>query len=119
MKQPSKTDDLPVARKPTLEKQICAAIKSRSVLQLKYDDAKPARWFAPHALYRTSKDKICVTGSEMPTASGSPTKEQTHNFEVGRIQLLTDTGHQFRPYTGFSSRGPSFEHGVECAVDRP
>lgn len=103
------------ARKPVLEQELCQAVRDRHIVSLQYERG-PYRSFAPHALYRSSKGKICVSGIQLYNPSEPEKVNEPHDFEVGKITGLEVTQRSFQPDARFDRNASKYSNGLICSV---
>lgn len=99
--------DTPAMRKPAFEQLLCQAIRSRTFVELRYEDDITERMFAPDVVYPTSKLKVCVSGRQMGTLELEP-----HTFEVGKIKSLSLTERTFTPDPRFNLADPRYRNRI-------
>ena len=113
-RMPSSVDAAP--RDFNLEQLICKAIRQRVILELKYEDDALFRSFEPTPVYRTSQDKVCVSGVQMKNRNDLLDNSGPHNFEVGLIKDVRLTGISFSPGSRFNRLDPRYRNGVICSI---
>ena len=105
-------------RKHYLEVEICEAIEKHRIIEFKYKEEITLRKFAPHAVYKSTHDKILVSGLQLIDYS-EPHKEPIwHKFEVKLINELVVLDDTFEPDPEFSSFEAEHRDTIVCAVDR-
>jgi hypothetical protein len=107
---PPKQADEPAHRRYDLERTLCEAIGARKLVTLIYEDDFAERTFAPHAVYTSTKDKVCVSGVQLGTPDGHSPK----NFEVGKIRTVNITRQDFQPTPVLTVSIPSTRTGLSA-----
>lgn len=104
----AKPEERPAPRKLSVENLLCQAIAERMTVSLFYDDDIVARLFEPHAVYHSTKNKVCVSGNQ----PGDGPK----NLEVGKIRNAQCTGDKFQSDPRFDRLDPKYQNGVICSI---
>jgi hypothetical protein len=112
----SSSEKEPAARNLQLESKICSAITKRVRVKLQYEDDALARMFEPHAVYHTSKGKVCVSGNMISNPNDLSDELGAHNFEVGRLRSLSLTDTSFIPDPRFNRNDPKYRFGIICSI---
>jgi hypothetical protein len=107
---PPKPADTPAPRKEGFERTLCGAIRSKLLVELRYEDDIAARVFAPDVVYRSSKGKICTSGRLFNALGTEP-----HTFEVGKIKTLAVTDRPFTPDPRFNLFDPKYRDRI-CPI---
>jgi hypothetical protein len=95
---------------------LCNAIGARLLVELRYDGEAAHRLFAPHALFRTDRSGMQVSGTPHEPAEQASDGEALEILALGRIRSLRITGEAFDPDPRFDRSSRVFEAGVICAV---
>jgi hypothetical protein len=114
-----KPKEPPVPRNPGFENLLCEAIRARVLVMLRYKDDPGDRVFAPHAVFHSTQDKVCVSGTQVDNPAKFGDDNEPHFFEIGKIKTLSLTKREFEPYPWFDSSQDHYRNGVICSVDRP
>lgn len=113
---PKKTPSSPARRRQDFEQALCRAIASLKLVILSYGDDIKSRIFAPYAVYRSTTDKILVSGAELATPSASIDQQVPKNLEVGRITKLQITDDDFSLDPRFNPHDSRYQNGFICRV---
>ncbi|HJU16408.1 MAG TPA: hypothetical protein VJ770_08050 [Stellaceae bacterium] len=103
-------------RQTTLESALCRAIQERLLVRLEYDRDFAPRLFAPHAVYRSTRNKINVSGTQIENPMQPLDSFEPRIFEIGRIRACEITFHHFQPDTWFDRLDPRYQNGIICSV---
>lgn len=112
----SSAEKEPAPRDMARESKLCSAIAKRVRVTLHYEDDAFARTFEPHAVYHTSKGKVCVSGNMTANPNDPADKLGPHNFEVGRLRSLSITDDKFIPDPRFDRHDAKYRHGIICSI---
>jgi len=98
--------------------ELCRAIKDRIAVELTYEDDRLPRTYLPHAVYHSTKDNICVSGTQTSDPNKSPPEINPvpRNFDLERIRLVVATGVKFTPDPRFDRFDPRYKNGIICSV---
>jgi hypothetical protein len=110
--------DPPAPRNPLYEGVFCDAIRQRLLVVLRYNDDTADRTFAPHAVFYSRQDKVCVSGTQITTPSKPQDSHEPHNFEVGKVRSVSLTDHPFTAHSWFDPNDAQYEKGMICHVRR-
>lgn len=94
----------PTPRRPDLEKLLFEAIRSKTVVTLRYDGQPTEHSFEPHGVYVSGEQRYCVTGQVV--------RSGLRNFEIARIDALQLTDKAFTPRAGFDPRDAEYAQGI-------
>ncbi len=121
-KKPARAKSTPNPLAHVLEPQwrheLCAAIKARTLVHLRYKTELAFRTFAPFAVFKSTAGKTLVYGIQILNPLQPLDQNEPHNFEVGEISSLSRTLDHFTPDSRFSSFDKKYGNGVICAIDR-
>jgi hypothetical protein len=106
----------PAARKTTFERELCHAVGARWLVELRYDGARTAGLFAPHAVFRGADGTISVSGLHLSGPGSAVPDETTSILVIGRIATLKVTDMPFEPARRFDRADHRHENGVICSV---
>ena len=106
------------AENPAHKQNLCLAIKSHRLIQFTAEDMPGLRFLAPHAVYRGTNGKLCVTGYQLSGPRALMRDDDFLTLELGRLSVVSMTSYRFSPHPTFTSSGRKYEGGVICAVDR-
>lgn len=106
------------AENPAYKQNLCLAIKAHRLIQFTSDGRPGLRFFAPHAVYRATNGKLCVTGYELAGPRSLMREDSFLTLKLGRMAQVIMTSYRFSPHPSFISSGRKYEGGVICAVDR-
>ncbi|MPR06302.1 hypothetical protein [Microvirga tunisiensis] len=112
----SKQADQPYPRKPHLERQLCEAIQVRKLVEIRYEDDLSYRLIAPHAVYKSTKDKVNVVGTQISNPGQPMDRYEPRIFEIGKIADVRITGTDFTPDARFDRFDPRYKGGIICSV---
>ena len=82
---------------------------------LRYEDDSANRLFEPTAVYRSTKDKVSVSGTQIRNPEKPQDGFEPRNFEVGKIRSLQLTDQQFTPDPRFDRSDEKYAHGIICS----
>jgi len=103
---------------PAYKQNLCLAIRAHKLVQFTSDERPGLRFFAPHAVYRATTGRLCVTGYELAGPRSLMRDDGFLTLELGRLAQVSMTSYRFSPHPSFSSSGRKYEGGVICSVDR-
>ncbi|WID95949.1 hypothetical protein QO058_24910 [Bosea vestrisii] len=106
----------PAPRKLHFEQSLCDAIAKRVVVELKYDGEFGARRIAPHAVYRSSAEKVNLSGYQLSNANEPLARDVPRTFEVGKITDMSLTTTKFIPDVRFDRFDTKYQNGLLCSV---
>ena len=107
---------LPERRQTSFEAILCRAIRERLLVRLEYDQDFASRLFAPHAVYRSTRNKINVSGMQIDNPMQPLDRLAPRIFEVGRIRSVEIIMHHFQPDPQFTRSDPRYRNGIICSV---
>ena len=113
---PPKQEDRPALRKLHFEQQLCEAIRARKLVEIRYEDDLTYRLFAPYAVYKSTKDKVNVSGTQVSNPSQPLDRNEPRVFEVGKITDMRITDSVFTPDSRFDRFDPRYKDGIICSV---
>ncbi|MFZ1701417.1 MAG: hypothetical protein WBO10_16070 [Pyrinomonadaceae bacterium] len=100
-----------------IQQALCNAIAKHFVVQLKYEDDLRLRTVEPCAVYKSTQDKILLTGTQTANPNASMLyRPSPRNFELDQIKQLNVTDETFKMDLRFDTRGPKFAPGIICAI---
>jgi hypothetical protein len=108
--------DPPAPRNPLYEGVFCDAIRQRLLVVLRYKDDTSDRTFAPHAVFYSRQDKVCVSGTQISNPSKPQDSHEPHNFEIGKLRSVSLTDHPFTAHSWFDPNDAEYEKGMICHV---
>ncbi len=85
-------------------------------MRLEYDQDFAPRLFAPHAVYRSTRNKINVSGMQIDNPMQPLDRLAPRIFEIGRIRAVEITMHHFQPDSQFTRSDPRYRNGIICSV---
>lgn len=100
------------------KKVLCDAIARHFVVHLKYDDDLFWRIFEPQAVYKSTVDKINVTGVQTQDKNKPlelPSRKP-RNFELDRIKFIEVTDIHFKFDPTFDRYDKRFTNGIFCCI---
>jgi hypothetical protein len=101
-----------------LEQKLCDAIKRHRVVRLQYKNQPYSRTFNPYGVYRSTKDKILVCGTQTKDDSQPFKEAEPHNFEVELISALTIIDQTFKYDDRFDPTSEAYREGFICVIKR-
>ena len=111
-----KQEDLPARRKPEFENMLCEAISKRVQVELCYERELITRCFEPYGVYKSTRDKILVAGTQIDNPNKPRDRFKPHNLEVGKISRLTLTSTVFTPDHRFDPTDSRYANGFICRI---
>ena len=85
-------------------------------MRLRYDDDVLDRLFAPYAVYRSTNDKVLVTGVQVKNPAEPIERFEPRNLEVGKITALEITASTFIPDRRFNPHDNKYRNGFVCRL---
>lgn len=101
-----------------LEQKLCDAIKRHRIVSLRYKGQLYSRTFEPYIIYRSTKDKILLGGTQTRDDSQPTKPPEPHNFEVKLISALTVTDDVFKYDDRFDPANDIYRNGIICIIKR-
>lgn len=98
------------------EKALCAAIKQRVLVRVRYKDDLQARLFAPYAVYEATTGKFLVMGTQISNPADPLHNYEPRNLEVGLIKGIEATSTPFTLDPRFNPNDDMYERGFLCRV---
>jgi len=105
-------------RNRILEHKLCDTIKKHYVVRLKYKDQFYSRTFEPYIVYRSTKDKILVSGYQTKNDSKPFKKSEFHHFEVALISSLKITDEIFKIDIRVDLTDERYGDDIICKIKR-
>jgi hypothetical protein len=105
---------LPPARSRLYGSHIGVAIRSRTLLELRYDGTTHCL-FAPYIVYRSALGQLNVIGMEM-RSDLVLTSPRSVTLDVAKIQALRNTSIKFVPRADFEPRASALRGGIIVSV---
>jgi hypothetical protein len=102
----------PAERNHAFEALIAEAIAGRRLVALRYKGEITSRLLAPHILFWSTQDKVCVTGPQVEDAGEAWHRSEARTFEVGLISELRLAEEQFVPDDRFDRHDERYRTGV-------
>ena len=100
------------------QQTLCEAIANKRLVELRYQRDLLNRTFAPHAVYRTTKDNLCVAGTQLVNANKPlDGRNEPRNFELDEIRDLRVTDDCFTPDSRFDRFDPKYKNGIICCIE--
>ena len=98
--------------------ELCRAIKDRVAVELTYEEDRLPRTYLPHAVYNSTKDNICVSGTQTsdPNKYPPPKDPEPRIFDLEKIRLVVLTDAKFAPDPRFDRFDPRYKNGIICSV---
>lgn len=101
------------------ENTLCSAIKGKQLVKLKYDDDFQWRTFAPHIVYRSSKNNILVSGEQVQNPAKPYDNHEPRVFDLKKIKSLEITDASFTAHPNFDPFDKRYRFGVICKIGFP
>ncbi len=70
---------------------LCQAIKDCVLVRLRYEDDAAFRTVAPHAVYYSSKHKVCLSAQQIENPEKPWDRFEPRNFEIAKIVAVEPT----------------------------
>lgn len=105
-------------RNRILEQKLCDAIKNHCVVHLKYKNQISSRTLEPYIVYRSTKDKILVSGYQTEDDSKPFKKPEFHHFEVELLSFFTVTDETFKVDAGIDLTDKMYGNDIICKIER-
>lgn len=98
--------------------ELCKAIGKKVAVKITYDDDKAARTFEPYAVYRSTNDNLCVSGTQTanPNKFPPPMKPEPRVFDLEKVRNVTLTEVKFVPDPRFDRFDARYKNGIICSV---
>jgi hypothetical protein len=103
-------------RRTDLEFALCRAVRDRLLVRLEYEQDFAPRLFAPHTVYRSTRNKINVSGMQIANPMQPLDSFEPRIFEIARIRTIEIVPHHFQPAPGFDRSDPRYKNGIICCV---
>lgn len=100
----------------TAKDRLCDAIEKRLVVELRYEDDIQFRKFEPSAVYRSTKDNICVSGTQTQNPNKPQLNSEPHVFDLSKIREVRLTQIAFTPDPRFNRFDPRYKKGIICSI---
>jgi hypothetical protein len=113
---PRATADRTAPRNLSLEAEIASAIARRRLVELRYRDELVSRIVAPHVLFHSTKDKVCLSGQQIEVPGEPWTGYEPRTFEVGLVADLRITDETFTPDPRFARSDERYRNGIIASV---
>jgi len=101
---------------PTIRDLLCKAIRQRSVVELRYQQDGLFRKFEPHAVYYSTKDNMCVSGTQIQNLNKPTDENEPRIFDLSDIREVRLTTLAFMPDPRFNRSDPRYKNGIICSV---
>jgi len=101
---------------PTIRDLLCKAIRQRCVVELRYEQDGLFRKFEPHALYYSTKDNMCVSGTQTQNLNKPTNGNEPRIFDLSDIREVRLTALAFTPDLRFDRSDPRYKNGIICSV---
>jgi hypothetical protein len=111
------TSAVSAVENPAYKQNLSVAIRTYRLVQVTSNEGLGPWFFAPHALYRATTGRLCVTGYELTEPRSTMRDDGFLTLELSRLAQVSMTSYRFSPHPNFSSSGRKYEGGMICAVD--
>ena len=101
---------------PAHIRDLCAAIKARLVVQIRYQQQLTSRAFAPHVVYRTEENSVVVGGIQRENPQKPLERNVVRTFTVADISSIAVTKLRFNPDRRFAPHDAKYRGRVICSV---
>jgi hypothetical protein len=101
---------------PTVQNLLCKAIQEKRVVELRYQQDSFFRKFEPHAVYYSTKDNICVSGTQTQNLNKPLEESEPRIFDLSEIREARLTPLAFTPDPRFNRSDPRYKNGIICSV---
>jgi hypothetical protein len=115
--KPKKYSEIATPRNFRFERDLCAAIARRVLVKLRYDDDVVERTYAAYGVYRSTKDKVLLCGTQIDNPVESLYRFEPRNLEVGKIRSLSLTSNTFIPDRRFDPHEERYSKGFICRIN--
>jgi hypothetical protein len=99
-----------------VQSQLCEAIQKRVAVEFRYEQDGLYRTFEPYAVYNSTKDNVCVSGTQTKNLNKPLDRAQPRVFYLSEIRGLRITSSTFIPDARFDRFDPRYQHGIICSI---
>jgi len=99
-----------------IKRKLCASIKNRQTVRLRYANESFFLTFNPYVVYRSPKNKILVAGVQTQNDSRPDKKPSPATFEVAKIAEIKTTEEFFDYDIFWQIPENEFANGVICIL---
>ena len=115
-KKAAKPKEPSASRNTHFENKFCEAIKHHLVVTLRCEGDTLDRTFAPHAVFHSTQDKVCVSGTQLRNPEKFGDDDEARYFEIGKVGSMTLTDRKFTPHPWFNRFDDQYRNGIICSV---
>jgi hypothetical protein len=98
------------------EQRLCDAIQRRIRIELRYKDDQHFRQFDPYAVYYSTKDNKCVSGTQVQNPNRPHFAPEPRIFDLSDIRDVRPTSTTFAPDPRFDRFDPRYKNGIICSI---
>jgi pSer/pThr/pTyr-binding forkhead associated (FHA) protein len=98
------------------QQPLCQAISKRKSVDLRYKNDLQYRRFDPYAVYRSTKDNLCVSGLQTKNNNKPLDPAEPRVFDLSEIKDVRITDASFIPDSRFDRHDPRYKNGIICSV---
>jgi hypothetical protein len=95
--------------------KLCEAIKNSVLVELRYRDDIFDRTFAPMAVFRSSQDKVYVSGTQVISPADPRENNKPRNFVLADLRSVRLTDRPFTPMP-LDRTHRQYRKGIICPV---
>lgn len=100
------------------QQTICAAIRAKDTLKLRYDRDTQQRLFAPYIVYKAGTGNVLLAGYQINNPADPLASNEWRNLTVSKLKSVETSGGTFTVDPAFDPLDERYRGRVICCVSK-